>query len=476
MKVRVLIVLALLGFSFLHVVVAENGTRGSTVDWKLFIPGEKEQFHSGYKVLVAGIETNLTFYAGASRNITVFLKYSGLNSSSTENDNNYYEWSYGKDGFRDVLYGKYINRTASSLFTDKYGYEIAFHIGIHANAAEGLWNLTVSRDLNGNADTIIDETIYVESPNPDIALSTPVFEFRVEPFSGDSVIGPTQKDYKFRTVNNGNLPMRLTCYYDKMSEIFDTSHMNTILHPNETLYHTINMTSLPWSPQVFTVTEHVRGTPLHIITPDMISFIQVFQGIVKINVKVVRSGFDIIDIGNAKMQYERGPLSADYGENMKLRLFLTGTSDTQLTVSVDKVELLGVRDDRGVWHNESGTSRTLDFSLSNMSKEKEVIVAIKCYRGGVVGRVSYRIASGGNESSAYTDISVNKEEKTPVPQQTGGLKLNPTGTAIAVAVLFAVISGFGYYIMKNRKNEEKDKIGKRNDGRKSGKNKKRRKR
>ncbi|HHD74675.1 MAG TPA: hypothetical protein ENL00_02485, partial [Nitratifractor sp.] len=255
----------------------------------------------------------------------------------------------------------------------------------------------------------------MEKADPHLGLSTPEFEFRVEPFESGKQISPSFKEYKFTTINSGNVPLWLSCKYDRMGDIFNTTNMSIVLHPGESIEHHIFLVSMPWSPQVFTVKEHVKGTSMHIITSDMVSFIPSFQTVVKINVKVVRQGFNILDIGPAKLQYERGPKVAEFDDIMDLRLFLSGDSDASLIISVDKLELVGMYYD-GEWINntESDTSKTLRFHLDNISDEKEIMIKVHCIREKVTASVSYHLSSGGDSNTTKTEIVVGNA--TYVPQ------------------------------------------------------------
>ncbi len=419
---------------------------GSSVDWNIQIPGENPEFDANNTpVMIAGIEHNLSFYIGNSDAVNVSLTYAG--DIAQKNQTNTYEWRYAVGSFSDVLYGTYINLTSSSVFSDK----VAFHIGVHAKVKYGIWHLVVQRKLGSRYERIIDSDIHMEKADPRLALSTPVFEFRVEPFESGEMISPTEKDYRFTTINSGNVPLWLECSYDSMSEIFYTTNMSLVLHPGASLKHSIYLTSLPWSPRVFTVKEYVKGTAMHMITSDMVSFIPSFQTVVKINVKVVRQGFNIMDIGLAKLQYEKGPKVADFNDVLDLHLFISGHSDASLTVSVRKLELLGIYYD-GRWHNESDTSETLTFHLTNDSDEKEIMVRVRCYREDVSdARVTYQLYSDSNSGSVYTDIVVGKAPYVPqAPQKSSGINIV---AIVGVLVVIAVILIFMFFYTKKLKEE-----------------------
>ncbi len=420
----------------------------SAVEWVMFIPGENPRYdESNNAIMVSGIEHNLTFYIGNSDAVTVSLRSSDI--VGEENYTNSYLWKYSEGVFSDVLYGAYINLSSSSVFSDK----IAFHIGVHAKAKEGTWRLLVERTVGGIQDTIIDENVILEKADPRLGLSTPLFEFRVEPFESGDRIPPTVKDYRFTTTNAGNVPLWLVSDYSKMGEIFYTTNMSIVLHPGDSVKHAIYLTSLPWSPQVFTVEEYVRGTAMHMITADMVSFIPSFRTVVKINVKVVRQGFNILDIGPAKLQYEKGPKVADFDDVLDLRLFLSGDADTYLTISVNRLEMLSVYSE-GVWHNNSDTSQTLNFQLSNDSDEIEVLIRIRCYREDTSARVSYYLSSEGKSDSAYTDIVVGKAPYVPPPpDEKNGINMI---ALIGVIIVMAFVGLFLVYYTKKIKEEDEE--------------------
>ncbi len=441
------LIVLLFAFLFILSLAPRHTEAESLVDWKLFIPGEKVNYNGTHVVLVSGIEHNLTFYIGDSSEVTVFLTYSGIGDEE-RNYTNFYEWRYSDGHFQDVLYYTYINTTSSSVFSDM----IAFHIGIHAKAKQGTWHLMVERKIPSGNETIISEDIWVEEANPRLALSTPVFEFRVEPFESGDQIPPSDKDYRFTTINGGNVPLWLSCEYDKMGEIFYTTNMSTVLHPGDELEHNIYLTSLPWSPQVFTVEEHVKGRPMYMITADMVSFIPTFQTVVKINVKVVRQGFNILDIGDAKLQYEKGPKVANYDDTMDLRLFVSGHSDASLTVSVDKLELVGLYYD-GKWHNasEGDTSKTLNFHLTNDSEEEEVMVRVHCYREKVTGSVHYQLRSGSASDHAQTDIVVGSAPYVSPVEENPGIN-----TIALIGVILIIVFLAGLMIFYHKKMNYKE--------------------
>ena len=415
----------------------------SSVEWQISIPGESPSFNGSTPILIAGIEHNLTFYIGNSRHVVVTMKARSMGDE--ENYTNSYEWAYDNGNFSDLRYGTYINITSSKVF----GENIAFHIGLHAKAWKGLWSITVKRSLGADYETIIDENIDVEKADPRLAISTPVFEFRVEPFESGEMISPVVSDYHFLTRNTGNVPLWLECDYDHMGEIFHTTNMSIVLHPHDEVEHQIFLTSMPWSPQVFRVKEYVRGTAMHMITSDMVSFIPSFQTVVKINVEVVRQGFNIMDIGPAKLQYQRGPMVEDFNDIIDLHLFLSGDSDATLTISSSRIELMGVYTG-GEWHNTSDISQSLNFHLTNDSEEKEILVRVRCYREDTTAKVTYELSAGNRSDSVYTEILVGKAPFVPEPADDSR---HVNTVALAGALFVLAVIGIIMYLYTRRVRE-----------------------
>ncbi len=449
MKITIFLLAVILSLSLLP-----NSTiaKTRTGDYSLFIPDSKELYKQSMRVLVAGIEHNLTFHK-PSDNITVIMYSNGYFSGGIKNESTYYRWRYLNGDFDDLKYGKYINKSSSAVFGDK----IAFHIGIYSRAEgtgkgeNGTWHLKVKSGEN----TIIEDNILVENVNASLGLSTPVFEFRVEPSFG-GIVGPTVKDYKFRTVNTGNVPLLLTASYDKMGNIFETTNMGIVLKPEDEVYHHINITARPWSPQIFSVTGHIKGTPLHVMNTEGMTFISSPVGQVHISVKVVRQGFDIIDIGPAKLQYEQGPQVAEYNEVRILRCFLNGNGSARLTISPSELLIKGVYYN-GMWHNETtGYSPiNLNFSLEK-NIEKEVRITVKCYKEKVSARLTYRIEEGNKSGSAHTDIVVGEAPAIITKDEGEGFWISPVGIAIAIG-FFALIAEFITLItLKDRRSRESE--------------------
>ncbi len=423
-------------------------------DYLLFIPECEEQYESGIKVMVAGIEHNLTFYR-PSENITVIL-YSQGYLEGTKNETTYYRWGYRDGNFYDMEYGKYINLSSSAVFRDK----IAFHIGI-SSKAEGagrdengaLWHL----QIKSGESTITEDDIFVEKMDAGIALRRAEFEFRVEPFSG----GRVYPDYNhtFLSINKGNVPLFLTGYYDKMGDIFVTTNMSIVLRPegqtNSEVEHEVYLKALPWSPQVFSVIEHLRAIPLHVMKTESIDFSQIPGQQVRISVKVVRSGFNIIDIGPAKLQYEKGPKVADYNEVLILRGFLNGNGSARLTFSPSKLVIKGIYYD-GVWHNETSYSPvSVDFYLEE-DKEEEVKIALWCNKEDVSARISYIIESGGKSGTAYTDIVVGKAPSILVSDEKKEFEINPVSVAIVLGLMGLVGAFLAVYTRRIRNDRERE--------------------
>ncbi len=442
--------LAIISLILLSFLVTGPGAAENS--YSLFIPECQEQYHSGIKVMVAGVEHNLTLYR-ASENITVVL-YSPGYLRGVKNESTYYRWRYLNGMFYDLEYGKYINLSSSSVFRDM----ISFHIGIYSRAEgtrEGedgaIWRLIISTPEG----TLVDDEIYVERAVASLALSTPDFEFRAEPFS-TGTISP-EFNNSFRTRNTGNVPLFLTGYFDKMGDRFVTTNMSILLRPGEEVAHQIYLVALPWSPQVFSVKEHIKGLPRHIMQTENINFIQAPSTTVRITVKVVRPGFDIIDIGSAKLQYERGPKVAEFNQVLKLRLFLTGNGSANLTISPQKLLIKGIYY-RGVWHNSTISSpKSIGFELVE-GEEEEIVVSVQCYKEKVSARLSYQISAAGKSGSAYTDIVVGKAPEVPVIGSSG-YGINEIGVGIALGFIVLIAAFIVYHRISSRKIEgrEKDK-------------------
>lgn len=450
MKIAIIPLLLILSLLLFPVGTRAESRAG---DYSLFIPDSTEQYNNGMKVMVAGMEHNLTFNK-FSENITVIMYSNGYFSEGFKNESTYYRWRYLDGNFYDLEYGKYINTSSSALFADK----ISFHIGIysraegagyHENGAQ--WHFIVK----SGDETVIEDDIFVENATAGLGLSTPEFEFRVEPFSGGSV-GPSVKDYRFRTMNTGNVPLFLTGSYDNMGELFETTNMSIILKPGDEVYHSIFLRALPWSPQIFSVTEHIRAVPLHIMSTENVNFISSPVGQVHISVKVVRNGFNILEVGGANLQYEQGPQVAEYNEIRTFRCFLNGNGSVKLTLTPSRLLIKGVYYG-GKWHNDTDGSSpvNIDFSLKD-GIEEEVRISVKFYKENTNARLSYRIENGGKTGSAYTDIVVGKAPAVIKEEDGSGLRINTVSVVIAV-IFIALIAGFViYHGIRERKNRERE--------------------
>ena len=324
-------------------------TRAET--YSLFIPDSIEQYHQGMKIFVAGMEHNLTFRK-TSENITVTIYSESYFDEGLKDTTTYYRWKYLNGNFSDTEYGTYINLSSSAIF----GNEISFHIGTDSrvegagNNEEGAqWHIKIV----SNGKTFIEDNIFVEKLNPAYSLSRPEFEFRVNPgYTGK--IFPTVKDYNVTIRSKANIPLALSVEYDKMGEIFEATNVSGILKPGDVVYSNIYLKAIPWSPRIFSVIEKINALPLHIMPSEraeVMSLITQLKQDVHITVKVVRQGFDIIDIGVGNLQYERGPQVADYNEERIMRCFLNGNGTVRFTVTPSDLLI------KGIYYHGTSTGR-----------------------------------------------------------------------------------------------------------------------
>lgn len=434
------------------------GHRGEA--YLLFIPDANEQYHNGMKVFVAGVEQNLTV-PRYSENVTVVMYYANF---TEKNYKSYYKWSYRNGMFYDDLYGKYINLSSCTASKDK----LSFHIWISSDA-EGsnksggeIWVLLV---LSGS-DRKIEDNVYVEIATVDFAASTPVFHFSISPSTEGTNIKPEEGDY-FRTINHGNLPLRIFAYNSEMISL-NISNMSRVLLPDSQEYHRIYLNSLPWSPQIIEVKEHIRAVPLHLMSTKNVYFKTALSAVVKVIIKVVRPGFDIIDIGNAKLQYEPSKV-AKFDEVLPLTLYLSGNGTAYLNITPKDLLIKGVYYD-GVWHNSTRSSTvSIKFKLRG-GDEKEIRVVVRCYKEKVNAVLKYTLSSGNKSSSARTTISVGKAPIVPTIGNEGE-GINEVGVAISAAflIVMAVFVIYNRLKISEREGREKDKNKKKYGGAKGRK-------
>ena len=458
-----IIVLGLIGLILVNALPSNYG--GTTKsDYLLFIPDSVEEYHydapngTYIKIMDAGMEYNLTF-SKYSENISVVL-YSPEYLEGIRNRSTYYEWRYLNGNFEDVEYGKYINRSACSVFINESGERIAFHIAIYSKAdgarKDGhgaIWHLRIKSDGN----TEIEDNIYVREAIAGMGASGNEFSFRVKPETNyQTYIEDTYHHESFRLWNAGNIPLDMTRKFEPYSPIINITNIDEIYLPKEGKRCNVTILPMYWTPQVIEIKERIIGKPLHVFSGEQITFNTSLSIPIHITIKISREGFDIIKAGNAYLQYEyhSEAINASFNQVLSFDLYLTGNGSAKVTVLPDKLMIIGIYH-HGKWHNQSSTmSESVDFQLNG--NEEFIRVAVKCYMENTMAKLKYGLTQENeSEDSSYTYISVGK---APIPSENSrNSGINPVGLGIAVGFMVLMAVALGYHELKRRREKDKSK-------------------
>jgi hypothetical protein len=425
-------------------------------DYLLFIPDWREEWHDGMKIMDAGMEYNLTF-SRYSDNITVIL-YSERNNH-TRNRTYYYEWRYSNGNFSDVLYGRYINKSACSVFKNKSGDRVSFHIAIYSRAdgaidANGTtWHLIVKSMY----DVTIDDLIYVRRSIVDISQSGAEFVFKVNPDTEYSnYIGDIYNHGSFVLRNGGNIPIYIKRDFDPYLSIINVTNIDRIFGPGEKKRCNVTLKPLYWDAQILNIEEKIIAIPLHVFSGEQITFNTTLSFPLKITIKVSEEGFDIIKAGKAYLQYRYygRPIEADFNETLAFDLYLSGNGSADLSILPDELQIVGVYY-HGKWHNRtSGHPTDINFDLNG--KEEHVKVAVRCYIENITAKLKYRLKQGNfSEDSSYTYIKVGKAPFKKNSKEK--LEINQIGLAIAVIFIILLFSIPVHNSLKSRREKDKNK-------------------
>ena len=395
-------------------------------------------------VMVQGTFHTVQFDVGSSNAITVVI-HEGSSPPATRNVTNYYEFEYTPGGgFKDKAYGTFIDpvRCSRSAGSAK------FFVAVDPSVNIGGWTIRI--DVDGSPDA--SSAISMRQITVGLALSQPVFVFRVDPFTPKN----STSEQSFRTVNEGNVPVTYSIRYDKLASLISISSMDGLVHRGETRYHTVKATIPKYSPQKIDITGTLRAeVPKEVLKLTGTVTLQTsIEQTIGIRLVIAHPGYDVLNLGNGKVvvQYETTRI-IKYGDLLTLITYYTGKASATLSYTVSDLEVKGTR------FNWNDSKPPLTISLSELS-EQTVEVAVTPVKDDVTAKVRYHIESsdGAVKYDFETRVVVSASS---APRQGNPDEMSLAGFVFVIGIVVFVIA----LIIKGRR-----------DTAKASKNTKRRKR
>lgn len=332
MRIGVKAVLALLLLSALSLVPP---AKAETITVSLAMPGEPPLSNSnGQPILVAGIWHRITVDLETLATSTIALEASSTSALSWDMTS-FYRWERNESvgTWTDPLYDTFIDPSLSS----SDGTTLVFYAGVDAGALTGTWRLRVFRDAS-----IVDERLFeVQAPRISYGLSVADFVFRVAPFTEAQISTESTSKY-IRLINEGNVPLRLQATFDLLQERLTVTNPDEVAHVSKDARYYLFLSLDPRPPQIIGIEGTARVEVQHIIpSPGAAQIIPSFENEFGVKVIVGRIGYQVEAIGNVIFQTITD-LQADYSSMVAWQVFLTGSQQVSMDVTVSGVRLLGV--------------------------------------------------------------------------------------------------------------------------------------
>jgi hypothetical protein len=415
---------------FANVTFVIMPAKASPVTLIVRMAGETPLFSGGAPVLVAGIWHQITV------NLTSFLNGGSLTlrahlpGASPTGLANTYEWvrNEANDSWYDALYGTFLRRDLSA----DVGASVTFGAGVDAQAIPGRWALEV---LEGNA-TVATIDVEVQTPHISYGISAADFAFRVDPFT-DANLSSQTAGQSLRIANLGNVPLGLHVSFDLMQNALGLMSPTPVTHVGSaaTFYLRLDVSAMP--PKMI----RVNGTTAVYVAQAVPSsgssaLVPTFQQSFPISVMIGRQGYDLKVVGNVAFQ-TLDRVSASYGSVVTWQVYLSGSQDVSLNVSVSGAKLLGFFG--------QGRSLLLPVTLrASPVQEVPLTIEIEANRpGSATVTFDLRLLETGDSQRFTTTISVSGGPPSP-------------GRPMSIFVLFgasAMIIVFGLVILNHLRHQ-----------------------
>lgn len=357
----------------------------NSTELTIYLPDQEPVFISGRPRMITGVINviDVSYTGEGSVSLTM---YHGETEPDDKTKENYYQWGYDGDGFY-CLYGDFIDLEKSSIQDNK----LSLHAGTIVTAELGLWTAIV---VGTETETY---QIEMDIPKAGIGLSAPDYFFSTSPFSGEYFYSSDRRQH-FRTINNGNIPMRLEVDYDIMGEYISTTNTTGVLDMGEERYHHLTFATPIWGPRRVEISASVRGVP-HIepITPATIQLIQLPQFTFSVTIEIVRPGFRLLELGDVIVQY-RPEASVGFLNTTTLELYMSGDTRVSLTTSTSRLSL------ESTVFNEQERGSSFNVPLAS-DREDLITYTVKGIEANAVGELTYILQWGNHTEHITTEVT-----------------------------------------------------------------------
>lgn len=400
------ITLSLLLPIFLSLSRGEDG-----VDVSISILGNREIERFGRKVFVTGVWNwiNVSLDRDVSR--LDLILYKGDSPPITRNEENYYAWSYDNGWKAISIYNgnDYIDKDNCKKIENRF----CFRVTTENFLENDYENWTLKIDFGESNKTI---PIIMENPVRSLAVSGGI-TVRVEPFQSVTAYG----DHYFTTINKGNLPMIINVSYDKLNDRIETSNVNTILLPEESLQHSIEIKTQAWKPGIIRISGTVSGVVPDSVIPNFV----VSQPTIQLNVAFLLSPGYLITVivghSNCELEeLEEGKITFQYRKSIEIysdeeknvTSWVCGDGDLNLSINANNLSVLGVWLDGREVNDYSRIRLQL-----NPLKENRIDVKIKASPGADNGKIIYNLELKNDTRKFETSVTVKEREKTATEKE-----------------------------------------------------------
>ena len=423
-----------------------EGNGENQVSVSIHIPSENERELFNSSVMVTGLwhYVNITFDETINPNVVNLILYKGENTAPLQkNEATYYSWEYDGTEWKDNMnYGggsyTYIDQTRCKKTGKTYAFCIAtddFVANNNPNAIEyENWTMVVKAD----GTEVFSTPLVMEEPVASVAVTRADYNLRVEPFT-ETVLKPVQE---FITINTGNVPLHIKVFYNKLNESIVTSNVNTIIHPGETLNHSVAVATKRWQPGYVSISGTLYADALYVVPTGFISLdtSYVFNGVPRIVIQVGHSNYELEEIPNndVTFQYKKN-IEMNYGETKNVTTYLCGNGNITISISNSNITLLNV------WSDGVIVDNIQNFTVrSTNSSEHQIVVQLQASKPDATAYLSYTLKLSGSSHVYTSTIRVGPE--TPVKREyaENTLAYIVVGVAIAGVVIYMIYNQLRY--------------------------------
>ncbi|MFO8110416.1 MAG: hypothetical protein R6U17_07870 [Thermoplasmata archaeon] len=402
-----------------------------TVELSICLPDYSPTLVGGKPRMISGVFNVVNISADTIPDHVSVIMYPGETIPEVKNETNYYRWNY-TDGVFECIYGDYIDESMSS--TDEHS--IKFAVGTSILSTPGGWTLKAESDSWERTYQVVTEI-----PMAPISYSSPDFYFTTSPFSGEEFRSSDDRMY-FRTMNTGNIPVKLDITYDKMSQYISTTNATGIIDIGEERYHHISFATPIWGPRRVRINVRIRAEPYILpVTPATVQLMEIFEFPVYVTIEIVRPGFKLAEVGDVIVQY-RETASVAFQNITELEMYLTGETEMSVLSSVDKLAL------ESTIYDGRERGETVSVPLTNAT-EQLITYTVKGVEPNTVGQLRYMLSWDDNQEIIVTEVTTGPAPEGYTEEENG---FNTAGL-IFILIIIAVTVAIIFLIVKKRPKE-----------------------